>query len=150
MNYSFGAATTEAPKSRPTGRKNSLDPTLGPEVRDAVGSPPTDIHRPDASIKVSGAQVGTDWIMQLHEWWEKHGYYPNQAAVRGEDGVVKIHVVLNRYGKVLGVELTSRSGSQWLDLAAVAVFRDAALPPFPPSTPEGRADLDLTINYILY
>jgi protein TonB len=150
MNYSFGAATPESPKSRPTGRKNTLDPTLGPEVRDAVGSPPTDIHRPDASIKVSGAQVGTDWIMQLHEWWEQHGYYPNQAAFRGEDGTVKIHVEMDRYGKVLGVELTGRSGSQWLDLAALSVFRGATLPPFPPSTPEGRAELDLTINYILY
>lgn len=150
MNYSFGAATAESPKSRPTGRKNTLDPTLGPEVRDAVGSPPTDIHRPDASIKVTGAQVGTDWIMQLHEWWNQHGYYPNQAAFKGEDGTVKIHVTMNRYGKVLGVELTGRSGSQWLDLAAVSVFRDATLPPFPPSTPEGRADLDLTIQYILY
>jgi protein TonB len=150
MNYSFGAATNESPKSRPTGRKNTLDPTLGPEVRDAVGSPPTDIHRPDASIKVSGAQVGTDWIMQLHEWWNQHGYYPNQAAFRGEDGTVKIHVELDRYGKVLGVELTGRSGSQWLDLAALSVFRGAKLPPFPPSTPEGRADLDLTIQYVLY
>ena len=51
---------------------------------------------------------------------------------------------------MLGVELIGKSGSQWLDLAAQAVFRGASLPPFPPNTPEPRADLDLTIRYLLY
>jgi periplasmic protein TonB len=150
MNFSFGGASVDPSRSRPTGRRNTLDPRIGPEIASQAGSPPTDLHRPDYSIKVTGAQVGSDWIAMLHAWWSQHGYYPPQAAQAGEDGTVRIHVVVNRYGKVLGVELIGRSGSQWLDLAAQAVFRGANLPPFPPATPEPQADLDLTINYLLY
>ena len=150
MNFSFGGATTDPLRARPTGRRNTIDPTLGPDIANRVGTPPTDIHRPDASIKVTGAQVGTDWITMLHAWWNQHGYYPEQAARAGEDGTVRIHVVVDRHGRVLGVELIGKSGSQWLDLAAQAVFRGASLPPFPPNTPEPRADLDLTIRYLLY
>ena len=150
MNFSFGSASPDPLRNRPTGRRNTLDPTIGPEVANRVGAPPTDTHRPDASIKVTGAQVGSDWITMLHAWWNQHGYYPNEAARNGEDGTVRIHVVVDRYGHVLGVELISKSGSQWLDLAAQAVFRGANLPPFPPSTPEPKADLDLTIRYLLY
>ncbi len=149
MNFSFGGATADT-RSRPTARRNSIDPTLGPDVAMRNAAPPTDVNRPDASIKVTGAQVGTDWITLLHTWWSQHGYYPEQAARAGEDGTVRIHVVVDRYGHVLGVELIGKSGSQWLDLAAQAVFRGANLPPFPPTTPEPRADLDLTIHYLLY
>ena len=52
--------------------------------------------------------------------------------------------------RLKSVELTGRSGSQWLDLGAQAVFRGATVPPFPPSTPENQANLDLTIRYYLY
>ncbi len=150
MNFSFGGASTDLQRNRATGRRNTINPTMGPNAADSAGSPPTDTHRPDASIKVTGAQVGTDWITLLHAWWDRHGYYPQEAASKGEDGIVHIHVVVNRYGRVLGVELTGKSGSQWLDMAALSVFRDANLPPFPPTTPEPRADLDLTIHYYLY
>ena len=150
MNFSFGGITGDPLRTRPTGRRNTIDPTLGADIANRVGAPPTDVNRPNASIKVTGAQVGTDWITMLHGWWAQHGYYPPQAAQNGEDGTVRIHVVVDRYGKVLGVELIGKSGSQWLDLAAQAVFRGATLPPFPPNTPEPRADLDLTIRYLLY
>lgn len=148
MNFSFGGAGPTLPSARATGRKSN-NPTLGPDIASLAGAPPTDTNRPDASIKVTGAQVGTDWMTLLHAWWNQHGYYPEQAARAGEDGTVRIHVVVNRYGRVLGVEIIGRSGSQWLDMGALAVFRDAKLPPFPPSTPEPQADLELTIRYLL-
>jgi outer membrane biosynthesis protein TonB len=47
---------------------------------------------------------------------------------------------------VARVALASGSGSQWLDMAALGVFRDATLPPLPsdaaPSVP-----ITLTIHY---
>lgn len=60
-----------------------------------------------------------------------------------------IHVHVDRYGHVSEVNIMSRSGSQWLDAAALAVFRNAVLPPFLPGTPEPAADLDIDIDYIL-
>lgn len=147
MEFSFNASP---PRLRPSGRPNAVDTTIGAAAANSPGPPPTDVGRSDPSIKVSGAQVGSDWIAMLHQWWEQHGYYPPQAAHAGEDGTVQIHVVVDRYGHVKSVELTGRSGSQWLDLGAQAVFRGATVPPFPPSTPENQANLDLTIRYYLY
>ena len=96
-----------------------------------------------------GAHVGKDWEELLHEWWLRHGYYPDEAARKGESGQVRIHVNVDRNGRVHLVELESSSGSQWLDMGAQATFRGALLPPFPPSTPEAQADLDITIRYML-
>jgi TonB family protein len=100
-------------------------------------------------VRVEGAQVGSDWLASLHEWWDRHSYYPEEAAVAGEDGTVQVHLVVDRDGHVRSVELETRSGSKWLDLGSLAVFRGAQLPPFPLSTPEPRADLHITIQYVL-
>jgi TonB family protein len=111
--------------------------------------PHRDAGDQDASIQVSGAQVGSDWIRALHTWWLQHRYYPPQAAENGEDGMVKIHLTIDRTGKVTSVRLILPSGSKYLDMAAVSVFQNAVVPPFPPSTPERAVDVDLTIQYIL-
>ena len=103
----------------------------------------------DGMIRVEGADLGGDWIRLLHEWWDRHAYYPPQAAAQGEDGMTRVRMVVNRSGRVERVELETRSGSQWLDMGSLAIFRGAMLPPFPLSTPQERAELLLTINFIL-
>ncbi len=100
-------------------------------------------------MKMTGAQVGSDWYTMLHQWWEQHSFYPEQAARLGEDGTVRLHMVVDRNGNVSGLQLIGRSGSQWLDLGAQSVFRGAKLPPFPPNTPESQGNLDVTIRYFL-
>ena len=102
-----------------------------------------------ADIRVEGAEVGDDWIEQLHEWWDRHAFYPQQALVNEQAGVVEIHMVITRDGHVESVEIVSSSGSQWLDMAGVSVFRNAHLRPFPMSTPEPRADVYAFLHYIL-
>jgi periplasmic protein TonB len=101
------------------------------------------------SARVTKGKVDADWLNDLHSWWLRHGYYPEQAAMAGEDGTVEIQVVVDRHGRVRTVDLEGRSGSQWLDMAAQAVFRGANLPPFPPGTPNDEVTLDLRINYML-
>ena len=85
----------------------------------------------------------------MHEWWDRHGYYPRQAAEQGEDGTTRLRVRVDRSGRVREVTLEMRSGSQWLDMGSLAIFRDAMLPPFPPSSPQSEATLYLTLNFIL-
>lgn len=99
--------------------------------------------------KVTDGKVEASWLNALQGWWNRHGYYPDQAAQQGHDGKVRIEVVVDRSGKVLNVELIGKSGSQWLDLAAQGVFRGASLPPFPSSASSDKVTLELTINYIL-
>lgn len=138
--------TNVAPPAR---RGGSVDLTLGPAARNSRGEAPRGTHDREFSMKVVGAQVGDDWMEALHRWWLQHRYYPEQARANGEDGTVVLHLVVDRFGKVQAVEVQSRSGSQWIDMGALATFRGAQLPPFPQATPEDKGDVYLTINYIL-
>ena len=100
-------------------------------------------------VRVEGADLGGDWLRALHEWWERHGYYPRQAAAQGEDGTTRVRLLVDRSGRVREAELEMRSGSQWLDMGSLAIFRNAMLPPFPPATPQNEVTLHLTLNFIL-
>ena len=100
-------------------------------------------------VRFEGVDLGEDWIKLLHQWWNQHGYYPRQAAELGEDGTAGLRLVLDRSGHVRSVELELRSGSQFLDLGSLAMFRDAHLPPFPVSVSDNEATLHLTINFII-
>ena len=93
--------------------------------------------------------VDPSWLDQLHEWWDRHGYYPQEAVANNEDGTVGIQIVVDRYGHVRSVEREQRSGSTWLDMAAVGTFRDAHLPPLPPDSPDNQITVDLSITYVL-
>jgi len=147
MDISLGRPV--APPQPVTHGTGALDLAIGPDARKSNGAPPRDTSAAEGMIRVRGASVGKDWLERLHEWWEQHSYYPDQAVLRGEDGTVQIHVRVDRFGRVQLVELESPSGSQWLDAGAQAVFRGATVPPFPPATPEPFTDLDITIDYVL-
>ncbi|KAA5608119.1 energy transducer TonB [Rhodovastum atsumiense] len=140
-------AAPSAPASPP--RMRGMDLAIGPAARASKGAIPRNPTVANGMVRVEGADLGDDWLRQLHEWWNRHSYYPPQAAAAGEDGTTRIRVVVNRSGRVEKVELEMRSGSQWLDLGSLAIFRNAMLPPFPLSTPQDRADLLLTLNFIL-
>ena len=138
-----------SPLQRTTPGHGAIDLSLGPEALNSKGAPPRTSNGMAADIRVEGAQVGNDWIAQLHEWWNSHAYYPSQAIRDFEDGVVEIHMVILRDGRVESINIVSSSGSRSLDMAGASVFRDAHLMPFPLSTPEPRADVYLYLHYIL-
>ena len=95
---------------------------------------------------MAGAHVGPDWRNELSAWVRNHAYYPEQAAMNGEDGDVMVQVVARPNGHVTSVEMVQRSGSRWLDMALTALFRDANLPPL--HTDEGIT-FNFTMHYIL-
>jgi protein TonB len=145
------------PPAAPTGGRTAqglthrpINLAIGPTERFSTSAPTRNAHDQQSNIQVSGAQVGDDWLSQLKEWWDNHSYYPDDAASRGESGTAQVHVVVDRTGHVLSVDLVTPSGSRSLDTASLATFRGARLPPFPASTPENQAELMLTIHYVLY
>jgi TonB family protein len=154
MNFDWRSNPLQTAPPAPAQQKSArlgsaIDLGLGPAARNSRGAPPSGHQDLDSMIQVEGAQVGPGWLQQLHEWWDRHAYYPDEAVAKGDDGTVKLHLVVDRSGKVESVALMERSGSQWLDLGSLSIFRGARLPPFPPSTPEPRADVYLTILYTL-
>jgi TonB family protein len=139
-----GARTANGQTHRP------LNLAIGPTDQYTADAPRRSTSDQQSDIRVIGAPVGDDWLRALHEWWDAHSYYPDDAAHRGESGTAQIHIHVDRSGRVEAVDLVTPSGSHALDAASMAPFRGANLPPFPPSTPQSDTDLVLTINYVLY
>jgi TonB family protein len=100
-------------------------------------------------MRVTGAQPGADWRNAFRAWLEANKRYPREAIEAGEDGSLQLHIVVDADGRVRSVQLRRPSASGWLNRSALAMFRGATLPPFPPGTSEPSATIDLTINYVL-
>ena len=98
--------------------------------------------------QVEPANAGRrDLMRQLQAWWDAHAYYPRHASNNDEGGTVKVHLVILPDGRIWTVDVVESSGLSVLDAAAVAVFRNAHLPPFPPGTPAQPADVVVTLHY---
>jgi TonB family protein len=139
MNFSFNQPPPARPQPRGASRAPStLDFSLAPRQGATDVTP---------FSRVAGAHVGPDWRNELSAWVRAHAYYPEQAAMNGEDGRATVRVVANPDGRVTSVELETKSGSVWLDLALQALFRGARLPPL-----RGESEpitFDFTMHYIL-
>ncbi len=94
-----------------------------------------------------GADNGAAWMGRLKQWWDQHSFYPREASQTNEGGDVKVHIVIASDGEVTSIEVVQSSGLSVLDTAAVAVFRNAHLPQFPPGTQAQPADVVVTLHY---
>lgn len=99
--------------------------------------------------QTAGAPVGDAWLERFREWVETHKYYPEQAAQLGQEGMVGVEIHIAPDGRVTDLELRQRSGSPWLDLGLQAIFRDAQVPPLPPSSGNSGATFRVTMTYQL-
>ncbi len=99
--------------------------------------------------ELSSADAPAGWLNALGEWIQRHDYYPREAAENGQQGDVTVAVVVDRTGRVLSVRLERRSGSPFLDMALLSVFRDQHVPPFPGGEGPPETTVHVTISYIL-
>lgn len=93
-------------------------------------------------------RAGADWRNALSRWVAEHAYYPEQARREAEEGDAKVHVAMEPNGRVKDVQLIGKSGSMWLDLALLALFRDQRLPPLPYGEKE-PVEFNFTMHYVL-
>ncbi len=104
----------------------------------------------DSDVQISGAEVGPDWVQQLHVWWIDHRRYPEEAIRNDQSGEVVIRFDIDHQGQTSNAEILKHSGSQWLDAQTMATFGHSRLPPLPPTTPEDHATITITVRYTLY
>ncbi len=141
MAYSFGAPPRQQAAPRGTGGHGAIDLAFAPagrfsdQLREGAWSDDKDI--------------GDNWFNLVAAWWKRHAYYPPEAGMNGEQGDATVKLLVRHDGKVESVQLEGGSGSQWLDMAAVAVFRGATLPPLPSDVTEATIPLHFTIHYII-
>ena len=138
------------PPSPPSPNRDAMDLSLGPVERFSQDPPRRNESDMTSDIQVTGAQLGSDWLKQLHEWWVEHRRYPEQAVRDRESGTVIIRFDIDRRGYTSNPEILQHSGSRWLDLQTVATFGHTRLPSFPINTPEDTATLTLTVRYEIY
>jgi periplasmic protein TonB len=81
-----------------------------------------------ASSAAEAAAWRSSWAAALS--WNKH--YPEAARARGEQGVVRLALTIDRGGHVVSVRLIGSSGSSTLDQAALDMARHASGRPLPP------------------
>lgn len=152
-----------APRSAFGSLSNPMDLNLGPAAprpaaRGLVASRSLDLSPPqerdgparsDPYAQIRAANASADWNRGLLQYWLQHRFYPDQARANGEQGAVTIQLTVNRSGRVEAVEVLSRSGSQWLDMAALSTWRNARLPPFTNEMREDRITFPIPIQYYL-
>jgi len=141
IDLNFGPAASRAPAPRVAGSSRAIDLSLG--------APKPGPNKSEAFFDIRAANIGSDWAQGLAAYWRSHRYYPQQAAQNGEDGTVEIKLVVNRLGRVESVEIQRRSGSPWLDMAALGTWRNAQLAPLPAENTDRTITIPLTINYVL-
>jgi protein TonB len=127
-----------------------------PPVAANRGSEREDVTRADRGpsrsnpYNVRGAEsLGPDWMNEFSAWVEEHKRYPEQAAMNDEDGTNMVQIRIHRDGRVEAVSLEQRSGSSWLDMGTVSLFRDRRLPPFPPDAKDDDLTIEFTMQYII-
>jgi|SRR5271165_7507824 len=123
------------------GQPGTIDLSFGPIAGGSL--------TPSSSVMREGVAVSTDWLNLVSAWWVRHRYYPPQAGANFEEGDVTLHMHVDHDGRVEDLELTGKSGSAWLDLGALSVFRGAYLPPLPPDMPEAQIPFEVTVHYII-
>jgi periplasmic protein TonB len=118
----------------------TIDMSLGPASKGIADPTP----RSDREEELAGA----DYRNALSRWVSEHAYYPEQARRAGDEGDAKVHVLAGPDGRVKEVQLIGKSGSIWLDLALLSLFRDQQIPPYPGGGGE-PIEFNFTMHYVL-
>jgi TonB family protein len=143
MDFSLGprVAAPEATQPRRHASAGSIDLSFAPMMG---GGDITQLHP-----QGKGDDVGPDWSDEVAAWWLQHRFYPSEASRQEQEGDVTLRLVVAQDGRVKAVDVEQKSGSPWLDLGALAVFRDAKLPPLPPDVRDPTVTVDFTIHYVI-
>jgi protein TonB len=116
---------TETPKPVVKRTREPPAPRTSAPPRAAVASTAA------TSRAANGAEVSawrSAWAAVLS--WNRH--YPEAARARGEQGTVRLALMIGRSGHVLSAHIVGSSGSATLDQAALEMARNASGRPLPP------------------
>jgi protein TonB len=80
-----------------------------------------------------GASTGDRYLNSILAAVEQHRMYPRQARALDLGGIAIYAIAINRWGKILSIDLRQSSGASLLDeTGAEMIRRSDPLPPVPP------------------
>jgi TonB family protein len=132
------------PATPPAGRPQARGLDLSVDPRQMEGR-----ARRDPTLNVTGAQVGADWRAAFRRWLDQNLGYPEGAALRNEQGTVRVLVTAGPDGTVRSVRLVGPSTSPSLNSGTTLPFAGARLPAFPPGSDPNGVQVELTVRYML-
>ncbi len=135
---------TEHPP-RPSARATPAAPSPAPRTEQPASPAPT-AAAPSAPAP---SRPDPSWQGALSAWLQAHKHYPEAARQRGEEGTAAVRFTVARDGHVVSATVARSSGVPALDAAAVAMFKDAHVPPFPPSMQQAEITVTLALHYAL-
>lgn len=73
--------------------------------------------------------------------------YPQEARLKGWEGVVKIRFILSQDGRIKEIDIAESSGYPLLDAAAILAIKDASPYPFPTNYPQKELEIILPVRF---
>jgi TonB family protein len=113
---------------RPASRPKDEKPLPHPQTNTATAQHPR--TSPNRFAPGERRASGDPYLNSIIGELNKHRYYPDLARPLGLTGVARFIVVIDRAGKLVGMQLVQSTGSELLDRAAEKAIRDTL--PFPP------------------
>lgn len=125
--------------------------SAAPAPGDAVAPPtPTEEPPPPAPANPEAETRAATYFGKLLAWLDRHKHYPRAARKNRVEGVVYLHFVMDRSGKVLSYQIDKSSGAALLDQAALDMIRRAdPLPPIPDDIPDETLDLVVPVEFFM-
>ena len=137
------------PKRLPNPPREKV-PLTTPPVTKTPTAPPTVAPLPTMSSLVATVPIAdSSWQTDVFRWISSRKTYPDEALRRGEEGRVAIRFTVDRSGRVLEAAIVGSSGSALLDRAALALLRQASLPPFPAAMAQAPITITTALRYSL-
>lgn len=118
-----------------------------------TSAPPAAARRDIAAApQVAGASSVSPatWQSRLMSHLNRHKRYPNEARRRGEQGTVRVALVIDPSGRIVEHRIVGGSGNPSLDAAVADMARRASpVPAPPPSIAKARLTLTVPISFRL-
>ena len=90
-----------------------------------------------------------NYSAMISAWLEAHKRYPESARERDEEGQVKLHFRIDRFGRVLAYSLLESTGYADLDAGIDQMMRGAQLPPFPAGMTQSQIEISVKLRFKL-
>ncbi len=140
-NLSLGNPGQPQPQTEPAGPQFATVAGAAPKGASSNGPLLDSIDAPNAN---------PNWLAKLRAYIESHDFYPQAAIAKHEEGISSVSVTIDKYGKVLDVQVIGRSGSDRLDDAWLSVFDHRNLPqPTPDMNVTDTYTFNATLQYVL-